>query len=234
MIALQELDFSGPIHIHVAEQTKEVEDCLAWSGKRPVEWLLDNVDVNDRWCFIHATHMTVDETRRMAEAGVIAGLCPITEANLGDGTYPSVEFAVNGGRYGVGSDSNVLIGLPDELRQLEYSQRLFHRARNVIAAKGRSTGRTLYEDALSGGGTATHVSTGLSVGKPFNAVSLKVKHDLPYPEDRILDHWIFGNGASVDSVWVDGEKYVSGGVHRDREKIAAEFGKAMRGLLDRV
>ena len=234
LIALQKLDFTGPIHIHVAEQTKEVDDCIAWSGKRPVEWLLDNVAVTERWCFIHATHMTADETRRMAEAGVIAGLCPVTEANLGDGTYPSAKFAARGGRYGVGSDSNVLIGLPDELRQLEYSQRLFHRARNVIATNGRSTGRTLYDDALLGGGIAMHVPTGLAKGKPFNAVSLKIKHDLPYQQDRLLDHWIFSNGASVDSVWVDGDKHVSGGVHRQRDKIAAGFAKAMRGLLERV
>jgi len=104
LMALQKLDFAGPIHIHVAEQTKEVDDCIAWSGKRPVEWLLDNIDVNERWCFIHATHMTADETRRMAKAEVIAGLCPVTEANLGDGTYPSVEFTAHTGRYGVGSE----------------------------------------------------------------------------------------------------------------------------------
>jgi len=131
-------------------------------------------------------------------------------------------------------NSNVLIGLPDELRQLEYSQRLFHRARNVITTNGRSTGRTLYEDALCGGGVAMHVPTGLANGKPFNAVSLKIKHDLPYERDRVLDHWIFGNGATVDSVWVDGEKWVTGGVHRHREAIAANFARAMRGLLGRV
>ncbi|TIL62016.1 MAG: formimidoylglutamate deiminase, partial [Mesorhizobium sp.] len=120
----------GPIHIHIAEQTKEVEDCIAWSGARPVEFLLDHAKVDRRWCLIHATHMTEAETVRMARSGAIAGLCPITEANLGDGTFTAPLFVEHGGRFGVGSDSNVLIGLPDELRQLEYSQRLAHRARN--------------------------------------------------------------------------------------------------------
>ncbi|WP_292554079.1 formimidoylglutamate deiminase, partial [Mesorhizobium sp.] len=123
----------GPIHIHIAEQTKEVEDCIAWSGARPVEFLLDHAKVDRRWCLIHATHMTEAETVRMARSGAIAGLCPITEANLGDGTFTAPLFVEHGGRFGVGSDSNVLIGLPDELRQLEYSQRLAHRARNVLA-----------------------------------------------------------------------------------------------------
>ncbi|RUY11393.1 formimidoylglutamate deiminase, partial [Mesorhizobium sp. M7A.F.Ca.CA.004.12.1.1] len=112
----------GPIHIHIAEQVKEVEDCLAWSGARPVEFLLANAKVDKRWCLIHATHMTDTETVAMARSGAIAGLCPITEANLGDGTFAAPLFREHGGRYGVGSDSNVLIGLPDELRQLEYSQ----------------------------------------------------------------------------------------------------------------
>ncbi|TIV31013.1 MAG: formimidoylglutamate deiminase, partial [Mesorhizobium sp.] len=112
---------NSPIHIHVAEQVKEVEDCVAWSGKRPVEFLLANAKVDARWCLIHATHMTEAETIAMARTGSIAGLCPITEANLGDGTFAAPLFVEHGGRFGVGSDSNVLIGLPDELRQLEYS-----------------------------------------------------------------------------------------------------------------
>ena len=140
----------GPIHIHVAEQMKEVEDCLSWSGARPVEWLLAHAPVDKRWCLIHATHMTRDETRAVASAGAVAGLCPITEANLGDGTFNAPEFIGFGGEFGIGSDSHVLIGVADELRQLEYSQRLRHRARNVMAGEeGRSTGRALYEAALA-------------------------------------------------------------------------------------
>ncbi|TIO13820.1 MAG: formimidoylglutamate deiminase, partial [Mesorhizobium sp.] len=144
----------GPVHIHIAEQVKEVEDCLAWSGARPVEWLLANAKVDRRWCLIHATHMTETETAAMAKSGAIAGLCPITEANLGDGTFAAPLFKQHGGRFGVGSDSNVLIGLADELRQLEYSQRLAHRARNVLAVASGSTGRALFDAALDGGSAA--------------------------------------------------------------------------------
>jgi len=131
----------APVHIHIAEQVKEVEDCIAWSGQRPVEWLLDHQELSSRWCLIHATHMTDAETVRMAEAGAIAGLCPVTEANLGDGTFNAAAFAAASGKFGIGSDSNVLIGIGDELRQYEYSQRLLHRARNVLAKNEGSTGR---------------------------------------------------------------------------------------------
>src|SRR5690606_15448443 len=144
----------APAHIRVAEQVQEVEDCISWSGQRPVEWLLDHQDLSSRWCLIHATHMTDDETRRMAKAGAIAGLCPVTEANLGDGTFNATVFAAAGGKFGVGSDSNVLIGIGDELRQLEYSQRLFHRARNVLAENHGSTGRALFDGAVAGGNIA--------------------------------------------------------------------------------
>nr|WP_272213904.1 formimidoylglutamate deiminase [Marinicella sp. W31]MDC2879851.1 formimidoylglutamate deiminase [Marinicella sp. W31] len=151
----EELDFAasltdGPVHMHIAEQTKEVDDCLSWSDKRPVEWLLENTGVDSRWCLIHATHMTEAETADLAKSGAVAGLCPVTEANLGDGIFPAERFLKNGGRFGIGSDSNVLIGLSDELRQLEYAQRLGDRARNVIAEPGGTTGRKLFERALQG------------------------------------------------------------------------------------
>ena len=180
----------GPIHIHVAEQVKEVEDCIAWSGARPVEWLLDHAPVDARWCLIHATHMTDDETRRMAKSGAIAGLCPITEANLGDGTFSAPLFLEEGGRYGIGSDSNVLISVPDELRQLEYSQRLALRARNVIAAPGGSTARALFDHALAGGGAALKAPAGLAVGHYADMVSLDISGrslSLGRPDPRSLD-----------------------------------------------
>ena len=135
--AVTALAGDGPIHIHVAEQMKEVEDCLAWSGARPVEWLLANAAVDRRWCLIHATHMTDAETDGIARSGAVAGLCPITEANLGDGIFAAGRFLDAGGRFGIGTDSNVLIGVADELRQLEYSQRLAHRARNVLGKRQR-------------------------------------------------------------------------------------------------
>ena len=221
-----------PVHIHISEQVKEVEDSIAWSGRRPVEWLLDNQAVDGRWCFIHATHMTEAETRGMAKAGAIAGLCPITEANLGDGTFPAPDFFAAGGRYGVGSDSNVLIGLPDELRQLEYSQRLFYRARNVLAAPGGSTGRALFDGALIGGSAALGTESGIAAGKAADFVSVKTRHGIDLDGDALLDGWIFANGAEVDCVWVHGHKQVEGGRHVAREAVGRRFTTTMRALAE--
>ncbi|MDL2404194.1 formimidoylglutamate deiminase [Rhizobium calliandrae] len=221
----------GPIHIHVAEQVKEVEDCAAWSGARPVEWLLDHAPVDARWCLIHATHMTDDETRRMAKSGAVAGLCPVTEANLGDGTFSAPLFLEEGGRYGIGSDSNILISVPEELRQLEYSQRLALRARNVLAPPGDSTARALFDHALAGGGAALKAPAGLAVGHYADLVSLNIS-GAPYLfGDQILDQWIFAGGVAVDSVWAQGRKQVEGGRHRKRETISARFRAAMTELI---
>src|SRR6202035_588539 len=136
-----------------------VEDCLAWSGQRPLQWLFDHASVDRRWCLIHATHAMPEEIRAVADSGAVAGLCPVTEANLGDGTFNAPEFTGSCGIFGVGSDSNVLIGLTDELRQLEYSQRLSLRARNVLASGDiTSTGRALFDGALRGGSQALGVT----------------------------------------------------------------------------
>ncbi|SJM30083.1 formimidoylglutamate deiminase [Mesorhizobium delmotii] len=223
----------GPVHIHIAEQVKEVEDCLAWSGARPVEWLLANAKVDDRWCLIHATHMTETETAAMAKSGAVAGLCPITEANLGDGTFAAPLFKQHGGRLGVGSDSNVLIGLADELRQLEYSQRLAHRARNVLAVAGGSTGRALFDAALDGGSAALGAGPSqIAAGASADFVSLDGKHPSLASKtgDAVLDAWIFANGANIDCVWVHGKKLVSGGRHARRDAIAERFRKVMTAL----
>lgn len=221
----------GPVHIHVAEQVKEVEDCVAWSGARPVEWLLENAPVDERWCLIHATHMTEEETRQMARRRAISGLCPNTEANLGDGTFEAPLFLSEGGRYGIGSDSNVLISLPGELRQLEYSQRLARRARNVIAEPNGSTGRHLLNQALVGGAAALRTQTGLSVGRLADLVSLDTTA-LPYlSEDQLLDHWIFAGGVKIDNVWVRGRKQVTGGRHIRRTEIERRFVKTMQALM---
>ncbi|MEW6632000.1 MAG: formimidoylglutamate deiminase [Pseudomonadota bacterium] len=223
----------SPIHIHVAEQVKEVDDCIAWSGARPVEFLLANAKVDKRWCLIHATHMTEAETIAMARSGAIAGLCPITEANLGDGTFAAPLFIEHGGRFGVGSDSNVLISLPDELRQLEYSQRLVHRARNVLARAGGSTGRALFDAALDGGGQALGAGPSrIAAGAPADLVSLDANHPSLAGKtgDSVLDAWIFANGSKVDCVWVHGKKQVSGGRHGKREAVAKRFREVMTAL----
>lgn len=233
LAAVTKMAPAGPIHIHAAEQMREVEDCQAWSGARPIEWLLRHADVDDRWCLIHATHMTEAETAGMAKAGAVAGLCPITEANLGDGTFPGPLFLENGGRFGIGSDSNVLIGLADELRQLEYSQRLARRERNVLARPRQSNGRALFDAAVAGGNVALGAGGGgLAVGAPADFVSLDPSHPTlaGKDEDAILDAWIFAGGAKVNSTWVRGQKLVESGRHIRADAIAKRFRKVMMEL----
>lgn len=220
----------GPVHIHVAEQVKEVEDCIAWSGRRPVEWLLDTMSLDDRWCLIHATHMTPDETVRMAKSGAVAGLCPITEANLGDGVFEAPAFLAGGGRFGVGSDSNILISLAEELRTLEYSQRLLRRSRNVVAAPGQSTGLNLYEQALTGGARALGAASGIEAGRPADLLALDLTAAAYLPADKVLDHFVFARGIGVDSVWVGGSRQVEDGRHRRHDEIAARFARTMTEL----
>jgi formiminoglutamate deiminase len=224
----------GPIHIHAAEQVREVEDCLAWSGARPVAWLLDNAGVDARWCLIHATHMTKRETESLAKAGAVAGLCPVTEANLGDGAFNGAAFVDHGGRFGIGTDSNMRIGVADELRQLEYAQRLVHRARNVMAVAGGSTGRALFDGALRGGAAALQADGGgLAAGAPANLVTLDAAHRglAGCDGDGVLDAWIFGAAkTAIDGVWVRGRKLVEGGRHRRREQIASRF----RAVMDQL
>ncbi|MBB4066643.1 formimidoylglutamate deiminase [Gellertiella hungarica] len=231
--AILPLGREGPVHIHIAEQVKEVEDCVAWSGARPVEWLLDHAPVDDRWTLIHATHMTADETRRMAARRAVAGLCPITEANLGDGTFPAPAFLDAGGQFGVGSDSNIRISVPEELRQLEYSQRLALRARNVVAAPGQSTGERLFAEAVSGGAQALQGGGGLRPGVAADLVSLDPGDAPAASAASLLDHWIFSSGVAVDCVWVGGRKLVQNGRHRDRERIRARFRDRMQALVTR-
>jgi formimidoylglutamate deiminase len=236
LAAVLPLAEDGPIHIHVAEQIKEVDDCIAWSGQRPLQWLLDHAPVDRRWCLIHATHITDEETQRMAATAAVAGLCPVTEANLGDGTFNAPKFLEFGGVYGVGSDSNVLIGAADELRQLEYSQRLHHRARNVMAAGNvASTGRTLFDTALRGGSRALGVAVaGITKGAPADLVSLDAQHVALAGRsgDAILDGWIFcGGNFLVDCVWTRGRRVVRSGRHQDREAVASRYRQALEGLL---
>jgi formimidoylglutamate deiminase len=224
----------GPVHIHVAEQAREVEACVAWSGRRPVEWLLGHAEVGPEWCLIHATHMTTAETEAVAGSRAVAGLCPITEANLGDGIFNGQLFLQRGGHIGIGSDSNVLVDVEGELRQLEYSQRLDNLTRNVIAADGKSTGRMLFEETVSGGTRALWRGVpGLAEGAPADVVSL-----MPDPlvlegrtGDGILDAWIFASRRPlIDCVWARGAKQVAGGRHRRAQVVGARFLEAMRRL----
>lgn len=218
----------GPVHIHVAEQTKEVEDCLSWSGHRPVNWLANHAELDDHWCLVHATHADDAELTRIAASGATVGLCPITESNLGDGIFPAARFLSLGGSYSVGSDSNVLIDAPQELRVLEYSQRLAHHARNVLTlGDGRSTGRSLFECALEEGSRVLGTSrAGLRIGAAADLLSLNANHDalLGRAGDALIDSWIFAARApAVDCVWRYGRKVVSGGRHHDRDAIRARY-----------
>ncbi len=223
----------GPVHIHAAEQVKEVEDCLAWSGARPVEWLLDNAGVDAGWCLVHATHMTPNETAGLARRGAVAGLCPVTEANLGDGVFDGPGFAAADGRFGIGTDSNVSVGAADELRQLEYAQRLARRARNVLARSGGSTGLALFEAALDGGGRALgQARVGLLEDGAADLVSLDARHPAlaGHGSGTLLDAWVFGAAPLVDCVWTRGVKRVSGGRHHGRAAITRRFAAAMARL----
>jgi len=238
--AVVALAAGGPVHIHVAEQMREVEDCVAWCGQRPIERLFESAAVNDKWCLVHATHATQGELERIAAAGAVVGLCPMTEASLGDGVFPAPEFRALAGRVGIGSDSNVLLDAAAELRLLEYSQRLTRRARNVLAdGTGRSTGRSLFDAALAGGTRALAAagaaeSAGLAAKAPFDVVSLDASHPalIERREDQILDSWIFAAGRDViDCVWRAGEKVVSGGRHHRREAIVTRYQRTLKTLL---
>ena len=223
-----------PVHIHVAEQVAEVEDCVARRGARPVAWLLDHAPVDPRWCLIHATHMEDAESAGVAARGATVGLCPVTEANLGDGIFDAPRFLAAGGRFGVGTDSNVAVDAAGELRQLEYSQRLARRARNVLAAPGASTGLALFEAALAGGAAALgQGSAGLAVGAPADIVSLAADHPAlaGHGTASALDAWVFSGGAAlVEGVWTRGVPQVAGGRHRRRDAVRRRFAATMARL----
>lgn len=237
LAAMPALADGGPIHIHVAEQTREVEDCLQWSGARPVEWLLENIGVDDQWCLIHATHVTEAEWRAIVRCDAVVGLCPLTEANLGDGVFPAAAYVESNGHFGIGSDSNVQIGLSEELRMLEYSQRLSQRGRSMLADADRSTGRALFERALDGGARAGGtVLNGLAVGNPADILALDTDRVAFEGRrgDAVLDSWIFGaDRSALSSVWRRGERVVVKGRHVDREALESGFRKALKTVLAR-
>lgn len=226
----------GPIHIHIAEQVREVEDCLTWSGARPVDLLFDTVEVDRRWCLVHATHASPGDLQRMAASGAVAGLCPITEANLGDGVFPAADYLAAGGAWGVGSDSNVSISAGHELRMLEYSQRLVHRSRNLMAGPaGGSSGGAMVRAALAGGAQAagTEVIAGLGVGQVADIIALAAPDGSAPLEDRALDHWIFVAGdQSIDAVWRRGRQVVRDGRHIARQSIVRRYVETLSRVLD--
>jgi formiminoglutamate deiminase len=225
---------TSPVHIHVAEQTREVEDCRAWCGKPPVAWLMENMPVDSRWCLVHATHVDEAEIRAIAASGAVVGLCPITEANLGDGVFPLRKFLEHSGRIGIGSDSNVYISAAEELRLLEYAQRLVGRARNVVASTTASTGRVLFDATMTGGAQALGIKSGLDVGSAADIMTVDAGHAALACRagDALLDSYMFaGSGGIIGDVWRGGEKLVSNGRHLRKDAIIARYKKTLGRLL---
>lgn len=235
---LDRLATHAPIHIHIAEQVKEVDDCIVSLGARPVEWLLDNVNVDARWCLVHATHMSDAETYALAKSGAVAGICPTTEANLGDGIFHGANYAAMGGTWGIGSDSHISTSMRTELRLYEYSQRLLHRQRNVLVGSGSSSvGAYLYGEALRGGAAASgRPVAGLATGQRADLIVLDDAHpDLCGKHgDRLLDSFIFCNHAHAPlrDVMTGGRWVVQDGRHAREETSSAAYRDALRGLLD--
>lgn len=233
---LSSIGKDAPVHIHVAEQVKEVEDCIAWSGRRPVEFLLDTFETGSRWCAIHATHMTGRETSRLARSSVVTGLCPTTEANLGDGIFPAVSYLAQGGAVAVGSDSQISVSPAEDMRMLEYSQRLRDRSRNVLAGgPGQSTGRNLFEAVLAGGAKALAQPMGaLKIGCRADIVVIDDQHPaiVGRAGDAILDAWIFSAGNScIRHVFAAGRHLVKDYRHTEEHRIFNTFKQTTSRLM---
>jgi len=215
-----------------------VEDCISWCGRRPVDYLLDSFELSPRWCAIHATHMSDDETVSLARSGAVAGLCPTTEANLGDGIFPAAKYLGAGGAIAIGSDSQVTVSPAGDLRQLEYSQRLTHRARNVLAGgPHRSTGRRLLEAVSRGGAQALNQPMGtIAAGNRCDLVVLDTDHPalIGRTGDEAVDSWVFSGGADcVKNVIVGGEIVIRERQHSRQDEILRDFRAAIGRLRDR-
>ncbi len=232
---LERVDPQAPVHIHVAEQVREVRDCLAWCGRRPVAHLLEVAPVGPRWCLIHATHMDDDEVLALARSGAVAGLCPTTEANLGDGLFSLAAFLEAGGRFGIGSDSHVSISPVEELRWLEYGQRL-NTLRRLVASSLEQPhcGARLWQAALAGGAQALGRKIGrLAPGSRADLIRLDADHPVLAGRrgDALLDSLVFaGNANPVQDVMVGGRWLVKDGRHRAREHVARRYRAALRRM----
>jgi formimidoylglutamate deiminase len=223
---------SGPVHIHVAEQEREVAGCLAARGARPVAWLLEHADVDDRWCLVHATHLDDAEVRAIADSGSVVGLCPTTEANLGDGLFPLAAFLSAGGRFGIGSDSQVSVAPGEELRLLEVGQRLLRRTRN--GSVPGHLGEALFARALAGGGQALGIGTGLEPGARADFVVLDDSNPrlLGHGTDTLLDALVFGASRfPVREVRVGGRTVVKDGRHIARDRAEALYSRVVKELF---
>lgn len=232
-------DPDAPIHIHVAEQEKDVAESVEVTGQRPVEWTMNHFDVGPQWCLIHATHLTDQETDDLAASGAVAGLCPATEANLGDGIFPLGRYLDAGGVFGIGSDSHVSVSMVEELRWLEYGQRLIRRRRNVSAAgPGGSTANRLYAGALAGGAQVTGRSVGgIAVGKRADFIVLDPDNPTLVGKsgERLFDSAIFaGNANIIRDVWVGGVQRVDNAQHIAESLAFEDFAGVMRSVVTQL
>ena len=237
LAGLDAIDVTAPVHIHIAEQTGEVDACVAWSGQRPVEWLLDHAGVNAHWCLVHATHMNEAEYQRAAQTGAVAGICPSTEANLGDGIFDMPRWLVHGGAWGVGSDSHATVNAAEELMLLEYGQRLHLRQRNVLATQAQpqvATAMTL-QALLGGAQAAGRAIAGLAVGQQADFVVLDAHHPalagLPAP--AMLSSHVFASHrtSALDSAWVAGRQRVQAGRHALHDEAVHAFVAARSAII---
>jgi len=233
-IARVAADNGAPIHLHIAEQQREVDQCMAAYGRRPVRWLMENFDVGQSWCLVHATHMDFDESAALAGSGAVVALCPSTEANLGDGLFPLHDYLKEGGQIAIGSDSHVSINPFEELRWLEYGQRLATQSRNVVSLRDSHVGRELFSRALEGGAKACgRTAVGLEVGAPADLVVLSDDDPMLAGHDDAsrLDALVFsGYPLPVERVMIGGEWRVVDAMHVDRDRARSEYATALKAL----
>ncbi|TKB46764.1 formimidoylglutamate deiminase [Thalassotalea mangrovi] len=232
---LKDLDANAPVHIHIAEQMQEVNDCLQHYQKRPVQWLLDNMDVDQHWCLIHATHINHRELQGIADAGAIAGICPTTEANLGDGIFPTEEFLDVGGQLAIGSDSHISVSATEELRLLEYAQRLQKQQRAVLAnSTTPSVGRNLWQHSAKGGALSTSSNTGvIAIGRQADLLVLDAEKLRLYAggSDYRMDSFIFACASNaVRDVMVAGQWVIDDYQHAQQQQSADDFATVIEQL----
>ena len=224
-----------PVHIHIAEQQQEVRDCVTWSGQRPVAWLANEIGLSERWCLVHATHIDKQEQQQIVSSQAVVGICPTTEANLGDGIFPATQLAQAGGRFGIGSDSHVCISAAEEIRLLEYGQRLQEQQRNrLYDADNTSVGMYLYQKCVTDGGAACGLTTGIAEGNRADFISL----DISYPTlacaqpEQWLDRWCFGsNHNPVQDVYVAGDQVIKDGQHPLQESTYQAMAACLQQLF---
>ncbi|KGJ95985.1 formimidoylglutamate deiminase [Thalassotalea sp. ND16A] len=232
---VRSLDDKAPVHIHIAEQQKEVQDCVAHYGKRPVQWLLDNVELDQHWCLIHATHIDDSEIAGMIASKAIAGICPTTEANLGDGIFPTTQFMADGGQVAIGSDSHISVSAIEELRLLEYSQRLLRQQRAILATSDtKSVGQNLWQHTARAGALSTNSNTGeLALGKQADLLVLDNQQSKLFANQNqfIIDSMIFASQQNpIKDVMVNGQWVIVDGQHEQQQQSAANFAETLQSL----